>query len=134
MIKIFYIFIISVLFGNQSPKTYQKTYFDNGNIKSEGWIQNNLKTDYWFYYYENGRKKEEGHYKNDKKTKWWVFYDVNEEVVKKSKFENDKMDGLTIIYYKGNIIRAEKFLKGEKVKQWDSLSEFKKDNSISYNY
>lgn len=122
------------LFGNPEPGIYVKNYFDSGKIKSEGWLKNNQKTDYWFYYYENGNKKEEGHYTNNKKIKWWVFYDINQEIEKKCMFENDKMNGFCIIYSKGKIIRGEKFKNGAKIKQWETVEQFKKDNPISYLY
>ena len=134
MFKILHLYILLSFFGNPNQKTYVKNYFDNGKIKSEGWIKNDLKTDYWFYYHENGNKKEEGHYTKNQKNKWWIFYDSNEEVVKKQQFDNDKPNGFCVIYSKGNIIRAEKYKNGERIKQWQTVEAFKKDNPISYIY
>ncbi len=112
-------------------KTYVKKYFDNGKIESEGWFKDNQKVDYWFYYNENGNKKEEGHYSENKKTKWWITYDDNEIINKKCQFYNDKLEGICVIYQNGNIIRAEKYKMNLKIKQWKSLSEFRKDNILS---
>jgi hypothetical protein len=41
------------------------------------------------------------------------------------------MEGFCIVYKKGDVIRAEKYVKGKKIKHWNSLSEFKKDNDFS---
>lgn len=101
-------------------------------MESEGWLNQNQKVDYWFYYFENGNKKAEGHFEENKKCKWWVFYKSNKQIDKKSEFENDQLNGLTLIYQKNNIIRAEKYAMGKKLKEWNSLSEFKKDNKISF--
>ncbi len=43
------------------------------------------------------------------------------------------MNGLAIVYSKGEIIKAEKYNNGKKVKTWTNLSEFKKDNSYLLN-
>jgi antitoxin component YwqK of YwqJK toxin-antitoxin module len=112
-------------------KIYVKNYFENGKIESEGWIKDNQKIDYWFYYYENGNKKEEGHYVNNKKSKWWLMYDDNEIIQKKCQFYNNKLDGLAIVYKNGTIIRAEKYKMNIKIKQWESLSAFRKDNTLT---
>jgi antitoxin component YwqK of YwqJK toxin-antitoxin module len=130
MLKSIYILSFLIFFQTKE-KIYVKNYFSNKQLKEEGWKLNDKKTDYWFYYFENGTKKAEGHYKNNQKTNWWIFYDSKGLILKKSEFKNDKPDGLTLIYNDGNIIRGEKYKSGKKIKQWNSVSEFKKDNSSS---
>ncbi len=131
MQKLLYILFLFIIFGFQSDKIYLKNYFDNHNMKSEGWSQNNKKVNYWFFYYENGNKKEEGHFRDNKKVDWWIFYNPNKTIIKKCQFKNDKIEGICILYKNDVIIGAEKYLKGNKIKQWNNISEFKKDNDIS---
>ena len=131
MINAIYLVLLFSIFGNNSQKLYQKDYFANGYLKSEGWMIKKQKVDYWFFYYDNKSIKEEGHYFNNQKCKWWTFYNSKEEVIKKCEFLNDKMDGLCIVYEKGTIIRAEKYKLGKKVNQWNTLADFKKDNALS---
>lgn len=131
MFKPIYICLLITIFGFKSDKVYIKSYFDNGQMKSEGWAQNNKKVNYWFFYHENGNKKEEGHFENNKKVKWWIYYSTNETIVKKCQFKNNVMDGLCILYKNGNITSAESYSKGKKIKEWNTISEFKKDNDIS---
>lgn len=130
MLKSFYILFLFSSFLVSGQRTYFKEYYPNGKLKSEGWISQNQKTDYWFFYNENGSKREEGHYVNNKKCKWWIFYNANEEIRMKCEFEYDKMNGLCLIYKRGEIIRAEKFQDNQKNKQWNSIDEFKKDNPL----
>ena len=125
-----YIALFVVFFGNNSEKLYQKDYFANGNLKAEGWMVKDQKVDYWFFYYDNNTKKEEGHYTKGQKSKWWTFYNSNGEIVKKCEFLNGKMNGFSIVYSNGEVIRAEKYKFGEKIDQWTSIAEFKKDNSL----
>jgi antitoxin component YwqK of YwqJK toxin-antitoxin module len=131
MLRVVSIFFIFISFGFTAEKVYVKNYYQSGKMKSEGWSIENKKVDYWFYYFENGNVKQEGHYLNDKKTKWWIFYNSNKEIIKKCEFENDIMEGLCIVYKDGDIIGAEKYAKGKKIKYWNSVSEFKKDNDFS---
>ena len=129
MFKLFSIFIFLTSFGISDTKIYVKNYYPNKNLKEEGWMLNDKKTDYWFYYYENGLKKEEGHYNNNQKTNWWVYYNEKQLVIKKCEYKTNKLNGITIVYYKGEITKAEKYTNGKKVKTWTNLEEFKKDNS-----
>lgn len=124
------IFILTLLYFSTAAveKTYLKSYYENGTIKAEGWMNENQKVDYWFYYYENGNKKEEGHYSNNKKTQWWLFYDTKGTIQKKAEFKNDLQEGLTLVYKNGSLIRAEQYSNGIKTKEWTSLSKYKRDN------
>ncbi len=132
-LKISLIFLLTMGFSNSfgQSKIYVKNYFENGQIESEGWSQDNQKINYWFYYYENGSKKEEGHYVNNKKTKWWLSYDDKEVIQKKCQFVNNQLEGLVIIYKNGSLIRAEKYKMNIKIKQWETISSFRKDNSLT---
>jgi antitoxin component YwqK of YwqJK toxin-antitoxin module len=112
-----------------SEKEYVKFYFENGKMREEGWVLNGKKTAYWFYYYENGLKKQEGHYHNNQKTKWWIYYDESQSIVKKCEFKNNVLNGITIIYKEGEIVAAQKYVNGKKVKSYHTLSDFKRDNN-----
>jgi antitoxin component YwqK of YwqJK toxin-antitoxin module len=95
-------------------------------------MHQNKKVDYWFYYFENGNKKEEGHYDANKKCKWWIFYQANKEINKKSEYHDDQLNGFSIFYKKNKIVRAEKYDMGKKIKEWNSISKLKKDNTIYF--
>ncbi|CAM3091740.1 toxin-antitoxin system YwqK family antitoxin [Flavobacterium frigoris] len=128
MIKSVFIIILLYFLPASGQKIYFKNYYENGNMKSEGWLYENQKVDYWFYYYENGTKKEEGHFEDNKKIKWWIFYDIKESIQKKTEFKNNVQEGLCIIYKNGSIIKAEQYTNGVKSKEWNSLLKYKRDN------
>ena len=128
--KILLLFFSTLLyFSPTTEKTYVREFYANKKIKSEGWIQFNKKQDYWYFYNENGSVKEEGHYINNKKTKWWIFYNSKNVILRKCEFTNDKQDGFSIIYENGDVVKAEKYTFGKKIKEWQSIAEFKKDNT-----
>lgn len=136
-------------------KVYQKNYFDNGKIKSEGWIENDKKEKYWVFYYKNGNIKEKGHYKNglrnkywyfynrdtskDKeghfvnglKNKWWLFYDNDGNVNHKCQLKNNRKDGYCLIYRNRKLVKASKFENGKKIKEWKDFSSFKRENNLN---
>jgi antitoxin component YwqK of YwqJK toxin-antitoxin module len=113
-----------------AQKKYQKEYYSNGNLKAEGWLLADKKSNYWYFYNSNGDKKEEGHFKNNQKTSWWIFYDSNQKITKKCEFQNNLPSGLCLLYTNGKIQKAEKYTNGKIVKTWTNLSQFIKDNNI----
>lgn len=126
---LFLFFNLLIINLNMHEKIYIREFYPNKIVKAEGWMQSNKKEDYWFFYNENGSKKEEGHYENGKKVNWWIFYNTKNKIVKKCEYKNDKLNGFTIIYENGEITKAEKYNVGKKIKEWESIAEFKKDNT-----
>ena len=128
MIKSAFIIIFLCFISVSGPKTYVKNYYKNGKMKSEGWIQQNQKNDYWFFYNENGSKKEEGHFAENKKIEWWLFYTSKGEILKKVEFKNNVEEGLSIFYKNGQIIKAARYKAGLKIKEWNTIAAYKSDN------
>ncbi len=151
------LFLTLVLFiGNAADeKTYEKTYYDNGNLKSEGWLRYNVKTDYWKFYHENGKISEQGHYEYGKREKywffytknrvrakeghyikgeqvdWWLFYDPQGRINHKCQLNMGVKDGYCLKYEDEKLTSAEQYSNGEKVKEWINFSAFTKENSLS---
>ena len=154
----FLLFCGVLLFASKevhSQKTYQKVYFENGNIKEEGWLKDDVKFDYWKTYYENaklksegrykngkkdkywyfynedGTKKSEGHFKADRKSKWWLFYDDMNQIDHKCQLKNGQKNGYCLHYKNEKLIRAEKYKLGKKIKEWTDFRSFRKENKLS---
>jgi antitoxin component YwqK of YwqJK toxin-antitoxin module len=119
--------LLFTLLSQSADKFYNKTFYLNGNIASEGWTQDSKKIDYWFYYFDNGTKKCQGSYKENKKINWWIVYRTDGSVLKKCQYKNDVLNGLSIHYIQDKIICAEKYEKGIKKKIYYSIEEYKKD-------
>ncbi|WP_245967142.1 toxin-antitoxin system YwqK family antitoxin [Ulvibacterium marinum] len=148
---------IFFIFGNATKTTslYHKEYYETGEIKSEGWLENDEKTGYWKFYHSNGRLSEEGHYKNDKKEKywyfytknnirtkeghykngkkagWWLFYDQKGKIDHKCQLSNGKKNGYCLKYKNEKLTSAEKYKNGEKIKEWFDFSSFNRENKLS---
>jgi len=133
--KYYYIFIFFVctlsLYSQKTdinPNGYNKFYYDNGNISSEGMMKNGKPVGVWKTYYENGIIKSEGQRKNFILDSIWVFYNNTGDTLKKINYRNDKKNGYYITYkYEfdsdsnkvGGIISKELFL--DDIKQGKSL-------------
>lgn len=133
MHKLLFISLFIGFFGNTfAQKSYVKNFYNNGNLKEEGWLVNNEKTNYWFFYNEDGSKTSEGHYNQNQKCNWWIFYNEKGKVVKKCEFSNNQLDGFTLIYNKNKLIRAEKYSMNKKTNEWETIAAFKRDNPFLF--
>lgn len=142
-------------FINPEDKRYERTYYDDGTLASEGWMRYNTKTDYWTFYHKNGHKSEQGFFAYGKREKYWFFYDENRIRTKEGRFaEHEEIgwwlfydkkgrinhkcqltkgikDGYCLKYEDAKLISAEKYSKGEKIKEWKSFRAFTHENSLS---
>lgn len=150
-----YLFLVLSLFSSTELipiKHYSKIYYENGTLKSEGWLADNYKDGYWKYYYENGKLSSKGHFQNNKKDGYWYFYDQDENLEKeghfvygsaenwwifyeigtsnkmKVQFKNNKKNGFALCYKNNRLIRAEKYINDSKTGEWTTISGFKRDN------
>ena len=61
-----------------SQKKYVKEFYNNGQIKEEGWVLNDQKIAFWKFYYKSGILKKEGHFTANLETNYWYFYGKEE--------------------------------------------------------
>lgn len=86
---------------NGKPDGYWKTYSPNGNIKSEGNRKNFLLDSVWKFYNEEALLAFEFNYKEGKKNGSKNTYDTKEKVlITTENFEADIKQGATLTYYK----------------------------------
>ena len=149
-----FLLLICSSFRIFSQKKYHKEFYNNGQIKEEGWVLNdkktafwkffykngilkkeghftaNLETNYWYFYGKDASKEKEGHFKKGSKNNWWLFYDENGFVNHKCQLKNNQKNGYCLIYNKKKLIKASKYKNGKKIKQWTDFSSFKNENSL----
>lgn len=130
---------------------YVKSFFDNGTLKSEGWIdadqkenywyfyypnqkvkakgsyQQNTKEGYWYFYTENGSPEKEGHYKKGVPTSWWRYY-AGDSVIS-VELKNGKREGLALYKVEDKPVKAEYYINDERTHEWFSLEDYKRDKS-----
>lgn len=147
-VALFCILTFSILFNDS--KVFTKKYYDNGNKMSCGWLEGELKTGFWEFFYENGAVKSSGHFKNDLKNGYWYFYNQEGALIKEGHFTSDKpekwwkyyknekfekciyqSDGKTrycLIFINGKLKMGSKYVSDILVKEWNSITSFRKDN------
>ena len=157
IIQIIVLFFPIVLFAQGDPKInpngYNKFYFENGVVSSEGTMRDGKPDGYWKTYSMNGKIKSEGNRKNFQLDSVWKFYneagklafEFNYKDGKKNgrkntydlkdnflaiseNYENDVKQGNTINYYKdGKVKQTIPFIAG---KEEGAGFEFAPDSTI----
>lgn len=143
--------VFSFLANLAGARDYVRTYYDNGMISAEGWIEDNKKHGYWitysatgvkttagnysndlasdyWYFYENNRVTKEGYFKNGAKNSWWTFYRTGGFKKIKKQFKDDLLTGY-VLYYKSRMLtKVEEYQRNQRLGQWSSYRAFKKDH------
>lgn len=76
-----------------NPNGYNKFYYPNGNISSEGTLRNGNPDGYWKNYYETGVLKSEGNRKEYQLDSLWRFYDAKGRLQTEIFYRNGKKNG-----------------------------------------
>ena len=84
-----------------------KSYYKNGQIKTNAnYIYGQL-NGVFASYYENGLLKSEGHYKNNKRKGFWKFFYENGGIKQKSNYRYGKLRGHFRSFYQNGQIESE---------------------------
>lgn len=81
-----------------NPNGYNKFYYPNGQISSEGTMKNGKPNGYWKTYYPNGEMKSEGNRKNFLLDGLWIFYNENGDTSQTVNYLYGKKNGYTSKY------------------------------------
>lgn len=100
------------------------SFYQNGNIKSEGFYQNNNPTGYWNYYYEGGKLKMRGQLKGNSNYGLWKYYYENGQLSMEGNIYNGKREGEWRFYFESGPKKSRgNFKKGEKTGIWNHFYE-----------
>ncbi|NND76693.1 MAG: hypothetical protein HKN39_00730 [Flavobacteriales bacterium] len=91
------------------PNGYNKFYYENGVISSEGNMKDGKPVGYWKTYHENGLLKSEGGRKDLLLDSIWNFYNTEGKLTDKINYLKGKKNGIHEIYREGKKISAENF-------------------------
>ncbi|TAL57130.1 MAG: hypothetical protein EPN85_14565 [Bacteroidetes bacterium] len=112
-----------------NPNGYNKFYYENGKISSEGNMRDGRPDGYWKTYLPDGKIKSEGNRNNFKLDSLWKFYDDNGTLLTEIKYKEGKKSGIKKTWdAKGFIVNTESFVAD--VKQGLSLSYYPPEDSI----
>lgn len=131
MKKLFYIFILCLplIFNGQvkndvNPNGYNKFYYDNGVVSSEGSMRDGKPDAYWKNYYENGNIKNQGNRKNYQLDSIWKFYNEKGKITRSYEYKEGKKTGFVCTYDTlGKVIQRESFV--ENIKSGNSYNYYK---------
>jgi uncharacterized protein len=81
---------------------YNRIYYPNGKISSEGYMRDGMPDGYWKTYYPTGIIKSEGNRRNHLLDSTWTFYNELGDTLQKVNYIMGKRNGYTIEYYLGS--------------------------------
>lgn len=81
-----------------NPNGYNKFFYENGKISSEGTMKDGKPNGYWKNYYKNGKLKIEGNRRNFQLDSIWKFYDEKGRITKSINYADGKKNGITAVY------------------------------------
>ncbi|HTL81465.1 MAG TPA: toxin-antitoxin system YwqK family antitoxin [Bacteroidia bacterium] len=98
-----------------NPNGYNKFYYDNGKLSSEGMMRDGKPDGYWKTYYENGKIKSEGNRKDFQLDSTWKFYTDKGKLQFEYTYANGKKNGPLRTYdEQGRLILEETFINNMK--------------------
>jgi uncharacterized protein len=111
MKKIFFISILlffsvclyAQIDSETNPDGYQRFYYENGQLSSEGYMENGRPNGYWKNYYPNGKIRSEGKRTNFELDSIWCFYDEEGFLSKKIQYKSGLKHGHSILYQNNKI-------------------------------
>lgn len=130
----FFWFLLTHLpvFSQSNPNGYNKFYYENGKLSSEGTMKDGKPDKYWKNYHKNGKIKIEGNRKNFLLDSLWKFYDEKGRITKSINYKEGKKDGFTILYDTlGNMLISESFVKDIKEGYTRTFYKSRKTKSIT---
>ncbi|MGE0567920.1 MAG: toxin-antitoxin system YwqK family antitoxin [Bacteroidia bacterium] len=92
------VFCFQLLSQQKLKEGYNKLYYPNGNISSEGTIKDGKPNGYWKNYYENGKIKIEGNRKNFQLDSTWIFNDIKGRITRSIDYKEGKKNGFIRTY------------------------------------
>lgn len=96
---------------NINPNGFNKFYYDNGVVSSEGTMRDGKPDGYWKTYSTNGKLKSEGNRKNFLLDSVWKFYNDQSKLAFEFKYKEGKKNGFkkTFDTKEGFVISAENY-------------------------
>jgi len=124
-------FIISFSQPQQSANTngYNKFYYENGKISSEGIMREGRPDGYWKTYSPNGKIKSEGNRKNYELDSLWKFYNTEGILLIEINYRNGKKDGTKRTRSADGFILTEEIFLSE-LKQGTTTSYYQPEDSM----
>ncbi len=126
-----FIFFLSSAFSQQqnvNPNGYNKFYYENGKLSSEGMMKDGRPEGYWKTYSPNGKIKSEGNRKNFSLDSLWKFYNDDGKLLTEINYLNGKKDGMKRSWDAEGYIISEELFSAD-IKQGLSLNYFPPDSS-----
>jgi len=72
--------VLITLLNSIGTEVSHKEFYATGIDKSEGWLKNELKENYWKFYYSDGSLNMEDYYQQNISINFWSIYYANGQI------------------------------------------------------
>jgi antitoxin component YwqK of YwqJK toxin-antitoxin module len=94
-------------------------FYPTGEVRAEGFYQNNQQSGQWTYYYKSGSIEQKGRFERGRYNGAWTWYYTNGNVWREERYFNGREDGMFIEYDpSGRILTKGDYIGGEKEGEW----------------
>jgi len=114
---------------NVNPNGYNKFYYENGKISSEGFMKDGKPDGYWKTYSVNGKIKSEGNRNNYELDSLWKFYNSNGKLLTEINYLKGKKEGIKRTWDADGFILLEENYAAD-VKQGITINYYPSDDSL----
>lgn len=128
------VFCLSVLLSfsqpqqNVNPNGYNKFFYENGKVSSEGMMREGKPDGYWKTYSPNGKIKSEGNRKNYELDSLWKFYNADGILLTEINYKSGKKEGIKKRWDTDGYILYEEYFSGD-LKSGNSFSYYPPDDT-----
>jgi antitoxin component YwqK of YwqJK toxin-antitoxin module len=93
-----------------NPNGYNRFYYANGKLSSEGTMVNGKPDGFWRTYFESGKIKSEGYRKNLQLDSIWKFYNDSGQLASAYIYKAGKKNGVQSEFYANGNLKSEEYL------------------------
>ena len=102
-----------------SKNEYWKFYYSDGQVRSEGNFNDNLRHGVWKFYYPDGKLEQSGTYRNGEEDGLWTWYYPDGSIRREENYYRGREDGLSVEYDEtGMVIIKGEYLEGLEEGEW----------------
>lgn len=106
--------VSNVCYAQEDSLQFTQYFYENGNVSSEGYLENGQPEGYWKSYYPSGNLKSEGNRVDHQLEGEWKFYTDSGTVANIIRYQAGKKNGLSETYRDSILVALEPFVNNRK--------------------
>ena len=123
--------LISLLLATNVWGEVTEVFYDSGQLKEKGNLEDGKKEGYWEFFYENGNLKERGTYSNNKEEGIYEYFHTNGNLKSKGNAIKGGGDGYWDFFYDNGVLSQRSYWTWETDKKNGPFKGFHKNGNLA---